>query len=409
MGFNCGDGLQVEALGDGYLVLVSGSDRAFHLRDAQAAAFELARSGATEVPDELVAPMAGLVELGIVQTDIWTRRKVLGLGGVAAAAAVAVVALPSIAAAASPPGTSDPDTTQAPTTAPPSTTPTPTNQMPFDVAIPGDYTVNIDAGRAVALTVIGGGAGANRASAGGAATEITGTLPARPHPYTLLVTVAGGGTAGTAMAAAPGGSGNPKGGNGGPDGGESAGGGGGGASTVDGPGIQIVAPGGAGTGVAVAPTPATASTAGWDGSAIAGNAGGKGQDSGIAIGGGGGAGGPVSGTAPGGAGGYNGEDTGGVGSPGTSSGGGAGGYARPIGARNVGGGGGGGGLVGGGGGGGAGGGAAAGGAGGTGSAIALGVSSPTAVSTSDATAGNGGTIDQTTNDGQDGRVTLTYL
>lgn len=45
--------------------------------------------------------MAGLVELGLVRTDVWSRRRVLQLGGAASAATVAVIALPGIAAAAS--------------------------------------------------------------------------------------------------------------------------------------------------------------------------------------------------------------------------------------------------------------------------------------------------------------------
>ncbi len=106
--------LHVENVATGYLVLSPGQDQVWHLTGAQAEAFSLARAGARSVPDHLVEPMAGLVELGVVETDHWSRRKVLQLGGAAAAATVATVALPAVAAAASP-ATTVPET-------PPSTT-----------------------------------------------------------------------------------------------------------------------------------------------------------------------------------------------------------------------------------------------------------------------------------------------
>lgn len=68
---------------------------------AQAEAFSLAEAGADAVPERLESAMAGLVTAGVVETDRWSRRRVLQLGGAAAAATIAVVALPSVAAAAS--------------------------------------------------------------------------------------------------------------------------------------------------------------------------------------------------------------------------------------------------------------------------------------------------------------------
>lgn len=104
MGFHCTYGLHVEIVDDGYLVLAPARTELLHLTGAESDAFALARSGCNTVPDELTGTMAGLIELGIVETDTWTRRRVLQLGGAAAAAAVAVIALPEVAAAGSPPG-----------------------------------------------------------------------------------------------------------------------------------------------------------------------------------------------------------------------------------------------------------------------------------------------------------------
>lgn len=103
--------LQVEALDDGFMVLIPEQGEVVHLEGRDAEAFALARGGTDEVPDPLTGPMAGLVELGLVATSAWDRRRVLQLGGATAAAAIAVIALPSVAAAASHPGT----TTQPPT------------------------------------------------------------------------------------------------------------------------------------------------------------------------------------------------------------------------------------------------------------------------------------------------------
>lgn len=110
MKFAVDDRLHVEALGSDCLVLVPGQDQVLHLKGADAEAFVLARQGIDVVPAHLVTAMAGLVELGLVTTDAWSRRRVLQLGGAAAAAGVAMVALPSVASAASPPTTLGPST-----------------------------------------------------------------------------------------------------------------------------------------------------------------------------------------------------------------------------------------------------------------------------------------------------------
>lgn len=94
--------LHVEALDGDYLVLAPGREQALVLKGTDAEAFGLARRGIDVVPTHLEMAMAGLVELGLVATDAWSRRRVIQLGGAAAAAAVAVVALPGVAAAASP-------------------------------------------------------------------------------------------------------------------------------------------------------------------------------------------------------------------------------------------------------------------------------------------------------------------
>lgn len=105
MSFNISAEVHVEQVDDGYLVLRPGTDDVLHLRGDQAAALFAARSADTgAIPASLTEAMAGLVELGVVETDEWSRRRVLQLGGVAAAGAIAVIALPSVAAAASGPG-----------------------------------------------------------------------------------------------------------------------------------------------------------------------------------------------------------------------------------------------------------------------------------------------------------------
>jgi hypothetical protein len=115
MKFNVVADLHVEAVDGDRLVMVPGRDHVLHLKGADAEAFELARGGVDVVPAHLESAMAGLVELGVVETDAWSRRRVIQLGGAAAAAAVAIVALPSVAAAGSPPTTVS-QTTAGPTT-----------------------------------------------------------------------------------------------------------------------------------------------------------------------------------------------------------------------------------------------------------------------------------------------------
>ena len=116
MSFVVQSGVSVEKVDTGYLVLLPGDDRVLHLTGEQAEAFDAARSGVAQLSDRLVPAMAGLVELGVVSTDSWTRRRVLQLGGAAAAAGMAVIALPTIAAADSPPGSSTPGTSGTSTT-----------------------------------------------------------------------------------------------------------------------------------------------------------------------------------------------------------------------------------------------------------------------------------------------------
>lgn len=101
MGFLSREGLHVEELADGYLVLDAESERVYQLTGDQAEAFALARAGAKRLPDDLTTAMAGLVELGLVETTDWSRRKVLQMGGAAAAAAVVMLNMPSVAAAGS--------------------------------------------------------------------------------------------------------------------------------------------------------------------------------------------------------------------------------------------------------------------------------------------------------------------
>ncbi len=102
MKFTIADGVRAETVDDGLLVLRPGETDVLHLTGTDAEAFEVARPGIDVVPERLHEPMAGLVELGVVHTTEWSRRRVLQLGGAAAAATVAVIALPNVAAADSP-------------------------------------------------------------------------------------------------------------------------------------------------------------------------------------------------------------------------------------------------------------------------------------------------------------------
>ncbi len=113
MTFRAIDDLAYEKLDDDYLVVVPGQSHVARLTDDAARAFELALSGTERVPGSLAKAMAGLVEIGIVQTDDWSRRRVIQLGGVATAAAVTLIALPSVAAAASSPPTTGSTTTSS--------------------------------------------------------------------------------------------------------------------------------------------------------------------------------------------------------------------------------------------------------------------------------------------------------
>lgn len=93
----------METIDDGYLILVPDAQGVIHLIGDQARAFDLAVQGVDSVPSALQAAMAGLIELGVVETNQWSRRRIIQLGGATAAAGVAMIALPSIAAAASGP------------------------------------------------------------------------------------------------------------------------------------------------------------------------------------------------------------------------------------------------------------------------------------------------------------------
>jgi hypothetical protein len=118
MGFRTRERLESEVVDGGWLVLDPDQGRVLHLRGSEAEAFTLARTGTRDVPDHLTTSMAGLVELGLVETDAWSRRQVLRFGGAVAAAGIAAVALPSVSAAGSPPGSTNPDTTPPATTTP---------------------------------------------------------------------------------------------------------------------------------------------------------------------------------------------------------------------------------------------------------------------------------------------------
>ena len=82
-------------------MLRPGTDRVLRLTGQWARAFEAVRDGEGLVPATLEGAIAGLIELGIVRSDAWTRRRVLQLGAAGAMGAIAVIGLPSVAAAAS--------------------------------------------------------------------------------------------------------------------------------------------------------------------------------------------------------------------------------------------------------------------------------------------------------------------
>lgn len=128
------------------------------------------------------------------------------MGGVAAAATVATIALPTVAAAASVPGTPV-------TTAPPATTTT-TTLPPAPVQLlstftPGNYSVAVPAGRTLAYSLSGAQGQDGYAEYmlpfptdigfppqywcpqghGGLGATVTGTIPPSPTGYTLSVTV----------------------------------------------------------------------------------------------------------------------------------------------------------------------------------------------------------------------------
>lgn len=118
MTFSMRAGLHFEQLDGGFLVLVPGQTHVVHVTGDQANAFRLVRDGADTVPEHLESALGALIEAGIIETDALTRRRILALGGVGAAATIATIALTSIAAAASTPGTTTPGSTT--TTIPPS-------------------------------------------------------------------------------------------------------------------------------------------------------------------------------------------------------------------------------------------------------------------------------------------------
>lgn len=253
MTFNVDEGLHIEAVDDGYLVLDPAVDanRVYELRGDQAEAFALARVGTDDVPDELAPAMAGLVHLGLVRNNTWSRRRILQLGGAATAAAVGIIALPGIAAAGSPPGdgseTTTTPTTEPGTTAPPTTAP----EQLLSTYTPGAYSVDVPAGRTLQYS-LSGAAGANAEyglyqdppppdviesypgwlGLGGSGATVSGTIPPSSTGYSLDVIV---GYAGAPSFGATG-----------------AGGGGGDASVLRaGSTILIVAPGGGGGGTCV--------------------------------------------------------------------------------------------------------------------------------------------------------------
>lgn len=169
MRFTTVPGLHVETLDDEILILIPDRTDVLELRGDAARAFVLADRGCDVVPDDLTVAMAGLVQAGVVTARGWSRRKVIQLGGVAAAAAISVIALPSIAAADSP---SD---TTTPVTAPP--------EPPTALAL-------------TYLVVAGGGGGVrqgNGGGGGGAGGVLTGTQSVTPGSTAHAVQVGGGG------------------------------------------------------------------------------------------------------------------------------------------------------------------------------------------------------------------------
>ncbi len=252
MSFTVHDVLYVEEVDEGFLVLDPAVDanRVHELHGPRAEAFALARTGVDDVPDELAPAMAGLVHLGLVRTDTWSRRRILQLGGAATAAAVGIIALPGVAAAASTPGTTAPPTTGPVTTAPP-TTAAPAPVELLSTYTPGTYSVDVPAGRTLAYS-LSGAAGGDASyglyrdppppeviesypgwlGLGGDGATVSGTIPPSSTGYTLDVIV---GQAGTFSFGAAGSSG-----------------GGGDASVLrSGSTILIVAPGGGGGGTCV--------------------------------------------------------------------------------------------------------------------------------------------------------------
>lgn len=101
MNFGIRRDLHVEEFDGKIMVLVPDRAVVLELSGAQAEAFRVARAGTDTVPPHLTSAMAGLCEVGIVESATWTRRQVIHLGGAAAATGIAVVALPGVAAAAS--------------------------------------------------------------------------------------------------------------------------------------------------------------------------------------------------------------------------------------------------------------------------------------------------------------------
>lgn len=101
----CRPGLLVEALGSELLVADPESSQVSRLRGAEAEAFRLVQEGGGEVPTELEAAVARLVDLGLVEAPGWDRRRVLLAGGVTLTAGIVTLALPTAAAAQSVPDT----------------------------------------------------------------------------------------------------------------------------------------------------------------------------------------------------------------------------------------------------------------------------------------------------------------
>lgn len=439
------DGVHVEFLDEGALVLGLDSTTVHRLDARGAAAMRLIEDGicASDVPDELAGPVTELIDLGlVVAPGDWSRRKLLRAGAVAAGVVIASstvvgsIDLPEAAAADSSPNT----------------TVTLPQSGSYTSSTPGTAAVQIPAGRAVTFTLIGGGGGGGSCQGynGGAASKLTGTIPAQASNYTLDVTVAaGGGASPNVYDWGAAGSGAPTGAHGGyasHDTNATGGGGGGGGgasaitSTTSGVNVTVVAPGGGGAGGGGNTTGYTGGQAPAPATGAVGASGVNGHAGNNASGFGGGAG-TVTADSAGGAGGTSGGPTNGA--NGTTSGGGVGGNggADGSGATRMYGGGAGGGAGGarsgaGGGGGsakggsGAGSGGRGGGAGGSGAAIAVGATGVNATA-ADTTApgsttappavpgaggkggysqvkGSGATDDRQGLAGQNGSVSLTW-